>query len=351
LKKPGQPHLIPALQHQSAFAIAANGPVVYAEYMPKPRYRQVSIEDTPYYHCISRCVRRAFLCGADPVTGFDFEHRRQWIANRIKLLCSVFAVDLCAYAIMHNHYHIVIRINADEVKQWSDEEVAGRWMRVFSGDLLVRQYLMNADLTSAEHKYVTDRLLTWRNRLCDLSWFMRCLNEPIARMANSEDHCTGRFWEGRFKSQALLDDRALLACMAYVDLNPIRAAMAKTPEASDYTSIQERINHPKNASLAPFADQGNDCIPFNLKDYLELVDWGGREVKRNKRGHISADTPPILFRLKMDATPVLDYLAQDNVPTFGALGPVSMLRAFAKSVGCRFIKGHAFGDRLCPEQT
>lgn len=319
--------------------------------MPKPRYRQVSIEDTPYYHCISRCVRRAFLCGSDPVTGFNFEHRRQWIIDRIKLLCSVFAVDLCAYAIMHNHYHIVIRINADQVKQWSDEEVAKHWMRIFSGDLLIRQYLMNADLSKAELNYVADRLLTWRNRLCDLSWFMRCLNEPIARMANSEDHCSGRFWEGRFKSQALLGERALLACMAYVDLNPIRAAIAKTPEQSDYTSIQERINHPKNTCLAAFGDQGDGGIPFNLKDYLELVDWGGREVQRNKRGYIPATAPPILVRLRMDVAPVLEYLAKDDLTMFGALGPVSMLRAFAKSVGRKFIKGHVFGARLCPERA
>ena len=124
--------------------------------MPEPRYRQVSIEDTPYYHCISRCVRRAFLCGSDPVTGFNFEHRRQWIVDRIKLLSSVFAVDLCAYAVMSNHYHIVIRINADEVKQWSDEEVAKRWMQIFSGPLLMHQYLATADLTRAELKYVAD---------------------------------------------------------------------------------------------------------------------------------------------------------------------------------------------------
>jgi REP element-mobilizing transposase RayT len=318
--------------------------------MPKPRYRQVSIEDTPYYHCISRCVRRAFLCGEDPLSGFNFEHRRQWIVERIKLLCSVFVVDLCAYAIMSNHYHVVIRIDLEQVKSWSDEEVARRWLQVFTGPLLMHQYLGNADLTSTELEWVAELFASWRERLVDISWFMRCINEPIARIANREDHCTGRFWEGRFKSQALLDARAVLACMAYVDLNPIRAAMAKTPEQSDFSSIQERILHPEAHVLRPFAEQEADGIPFNLKDYLELVDWGGREIKQHKRGYIPAGAPPILARLRMDAAPVLDYLARDDLPGFGAMGPVSMLRSFAKSLGRRFIKGHAFGKRLCPER-
>lgn len=149
----------------------------------------------------------------------------------------------------------------------------------------------------------------------------------------------------------LLDDRALLACMAYVDLNPIRAAMATSPEQSDYTSVQERIVHPNNHGLAPFSEQGNDSIPFNLKDYLELVDWGGREVKRNKRGYIPASMPPILVRLNMKAAPVLKYLAKDDLPSTGALGPVSRLRAFAASVGRKFVKGHMLGRRLCPERV
>jgi len=317
--------------------------------MPEPRYRQVSVEDTPYYHCISRCVRRAFLCGSDSVTGFDFEHRRQWIVDRIKLMCSVFAIDLCAYAIMSNHYHIVVRINADEVKQWTDEEVAHRWMQIFTGPLLMHQYLTNASLSKVELKCIADLFVKWRERLGDLSWFMRCINEPIARMANAEDHCTGRFWEGRFKSQALLDERALLACMAYVDLNPIRAAMASAPEQSDYTSIQERIEHPDSSCLRPMADMTLNSLPINLKDYLELVDWGGREIKHNKRGYIPAKAPPILTRLKMNAAPVLNYLAKEDLPSLGALGPVHKLRVFAKSVGRKFIKGHVLGSRLCPQ--
>ena len=319
--------------------------------MPRPRYRQVSVESTPYYHCTSRCVRRAFLCGRDSQTGYDFEHRRQWIIDRIKLLCSVFSVDLCAYAIMSNHYHIVIRINSEQVAEWSDEEVAKRWLRIFTGPVLMHQYLGNADLSRAEHKQITELIVTWRKRLCDLSWFMRCINEPIARMANGEEHCTGRFWEGRFKSQALLDVRALLACMAYVDLNPIRAAMARTPEQSDYTSIQERIQQPDSEFLSKLDEKDVDAIPINLKDYLELVDWGGREIKHNKGGYIPDQVPPILARLKMDASPVLKYLVKEDLPGFGAMGPVSMLKAFAKSVGRSFVKGHAFGNRLCPERS
>ena len=319
--------------------------------MPQPRKRQVSLQDTPYYHCISRCVRRAFLCGKDVHTGFDFEHRRQWIVDRIKLLCSAFSVDLCAYAVMSNHYHLVVKINADATKHWSDEEVAKRWLQVFTGPVLMHRYLAGIELTSGELKCVADLIATWRERLADLSWFMRCLNEPIARMANAEDHCTGRFWEGRFKSQALLDARAVLACMAYVDLNPIRAAMATNPEESVYTSIQERIRQPDNGCLAPFSEQSDEGLPFSLKDYLELVDWSGREIKNHKRGYIPATTPTILRRLQMDAAPVLGYLAKNGLPSPSAIGPIVKLRAFAESVGRKFIKGHALGNRLCPAKV
>jgi putative transposase len=318
--------------------------------MPIPRHRLVSLDDTPYYHCISRCVRRAFLCGHDEISGFDFEHRRQWIVDRIKLLCTVFAVDLCAYAVMSNHYHIVVRIDATKTKNWSDREVAERWTTLFSKPNDIHRYLGGSTLSNYEQDRVADRISTWRCRLQDLSWFMRCLNEPIARMANKEDHCSGRFWEGRFKSQALLDERALLACMAYVDLNPLRAAMADSPEGSDFTSIQERIQHPDTSALRAFCDQSDDVgIPFSLTDYLELVDWAGREIKHGKKGFIAETQPPILMRLNMSSAPVLDYLrrTEDYMPV--ALGPVSQLRRFAHSVGRKFIKGMTLGQKLCPE--
>lgn len=319
--------------------------------MPTPRKRQVSLVDTPYYHCISRCVRRAFLCGKDPLTGFDFSHRRGWIVARMKILADIFAMELCAYAVMSNHYHVVIRVNVEQANAWSEREVAKQWLCLFSGPQLVQRWLAGLPLDQAERDRVAIYIETWRQRLFDLSWFMRCLNESIARMANAEDHCTGRFWEGRFKSQALLDERALLACMAYVDLNPIRAAMAKTPEQSDYTSIQERIEHPDTPHLMRFSHKLDDQhrIPFPLKDYLALVDWSGRAIRPNKKGHIPPDTPPILVRLGMVPGNLLDYLQTKPDTFICALGPVSRIRHMAHSLGLSFMRGISLAKELCPE--
>ena len=319
--------------------------------MPRPRKRQVSLTDTPYYHCVSRCVRRAFLCGKDPLTGFDFSHRRGWIVDRMKTLADTFAIDLCAYAVMSNHYHVVFKVAVDQSMQWSDQEVAKRWLRLFTGPMLVRSWMLGNKLTLAERDRVSEYIEVWRHRLADLSWFMRCLNESIARMANAEDRCSGRFWEGRFKSQALLDERALLACMAYVDLNPIRAAMVHTPEQSHYTSVKERIEDPQTPHLLAFSERTDDGrnIPFKLKDYLELVDWSGRAIRSDKKGFIPADTPPILLRLGMEPGTTLDYL-QNRPDTFHtALGPVSALRLMAHSLGLSFIRGVSLSKVLCPE--
>ena len=317
------------------------------------RSQQIDLLVTPYYHCINRCVRRAFLCGEDHLTGKSYEHRREWIANKIKALSETFAIDIAAYAVMSNHYHIVLRVDQERAKSWDSVEVINRWSEHFSIPVLVSRFLKGECSTSAEVKAVDKIIEEWRSRLHDISWFMRLLNEYIARESNREDGVTGRFWEGRFKSQALLDEQALIACMAYVDLNPVRADMAKTPEQSDYTSIQERIQKAMNkqaCTLLPFVNtakseaQEETAIPFELNDYISLVDWSGRAILQNKRGSIPENTPPILQRLGIDEKDWIKHIHyfERQFPTVA--GNIDKLRQLAKETSRRWIKGigHAF---------
>ena len=292
-------------------------------------------------HCTQRCIRRAYLCGQDAVTNKSFEHRREWVRDRMEFLSSVFAIDCLTFAVMHNHLHVVLRSRPDVVKSWSDQDVARRWLRLFPR----RREEDGSPCEPAEHELnalLRDKsvLAERRRRLSDISWWMRCLAEVIARRANREDECTGRFWEGRFKAQVLLDESSLLACAAYVDLNPIRAAIATTPETSDFTGVKARLDdmsqrsesarggthawersdrrrqsgwlcpleideRSDDAGLAP-CQSGRRCsqkgfLPISLVAYVALLDWTGRQIREDKAGSIPAELSPILERLQIDA--------------------------------------------------
>jgi REP element-mobilizing transposase RayT len=207
-----------------------------------PRHEIVAHDIVGLYHCIVRCVRRAFLCGQDPASGKNHDHRKEWIRLRLQELAAIFGIDVCGYAVMSNHFHIVLRVRPDLAQDWSDEEVALRWRLLFpprdeATGLQTEPGQHDLDIITSD----PERVAELRKRLVSLSWFMRCLNEPIARAANKEDKCSGRFWQGRFRSVALLDEAAVLACSVYVDLNPIRAGVAVTPEESEFTSAFDRI--------------------------------------------------------------------------------------------------------------
>ncbi|MDP2571924.1 transposase [Vibrio penaeicida] len=287
--------------------------------MTKARSQLISLDATPYYHCVSRCVRRSFLCGYDSEREQCYEHRRGWIEERLLQLSQVFCIDVCAYAIMSNHYHLVLHINIEREKSLSDQEICDRWLSFHTPPLLIQKWLKQDTLSEAEEVKIQEIIDTWRERLTSISWFMRLLNQFIATQANKEDSCTGHFWEGRFKSQALLDEQALTAAMAYVDLNPVRANMANTPEASEYTSVKARIQalkeHKTTAPcLHPFVGYPRKDIPtgipFRLMDYLELVDWTGRQIREDKRGSIHSSLPSILNRLGIDQTTWMNACTQ-----------------------------------------
>ena len=303
--------------------------------MTLARKQLISIEDTPYYHIVSRCVRRAFLCGKDKYSGRCYEHRRKMIVDKIKQLAEVFNIDICAYAVMSNHYHLVLKVNS--TKKWNEKQVLSYWSSLCTVIPLCKRFLDGEFLSKAELNMVYLKIDEYRQRLMSISWFMKLLNESIAKTANLEDKVKGHFWESRFKSQALLDERALLTCMAYVDLNPIRAAMAQTPEASDYTSIQERIKA-KQSTLLNLGFDKND-IPYTLGDYCDLVDYTGRVILANKRGFIPDELPPILQRLNLNPNTWLDELYQFKTKGHTAIGTIAQLKAFCKSVGKRWRSG------------
>jgi hypothetical protein len=263
---------------------------------------------------------------------------------------------------MSNHYHLVLHVDQGRARAWTAEQVIERWTRLFARPSLIERWQQGvcgvAEQEAAEH------LITqWRQRLCDVSWYMRCVNEYLARRANAEDRCTGRFWEGRFKSQALLDEAGLLTAMAYVDLNPIRAGIAATPEASDFTSIYARIQAfkrtqdqrlaaPAAAPSVPmiaFCDALPDqrpTIPFTFHDYLELVDWTGRATRDDKRGAIDQRLPEIMRRLNIQ-TEAWQRTMQPRGNVFGrALGQLDHLRLHAQTLGQSWVRGLRQAEQL-----
>ena len=248
--------------------------------MAQSRKSLISLQDTPYYHCISRCVRRSYLCGYDRSSNVSYEHRKAWVEKRLLFLSKVFAIDICAYAVMSNHVHVILCVNKNAALSWSINTVLKQWHQMHRGTILTRKYMKGELLNDSELETVKSTAEVYRKRLFDISWFMRNLNEFIARKANEEDNCTGRFWEGRFRSQALLTEKALLSCMAYVDLNPIRAGAATDLKNSLHTSIHKRLTSStsKNKSergLMPFKSQriskNQRGLNFTLHSYCALL--------------------------------------------------------------------------------
>jgi hypothetical protein len=352
-----------------------------------PAYARKDIVDETVvgvYHCVSRCVRRAFLCGTDDFSGRNFDHRKVWMQHRLEFLAAIFGLDVLGFSLMSNHLHVLLRNRPDVVAQWSDEEVARRWYRL-------HPLRRNADGTPAEPleselAFVAtgpERLATLRTRLASISWFMASLCEPMARRANREDGCTGRFFEGRYKSQRIADDAALLACSMYIDLNPVRAALAENPETSEFTAAFERIaarqqlagledatmsdegptamaSTARDGWLSPVPDAdvpgepsvaavSKHCgsrrasdrgfLSMTLDEYLELLDWTGRQVRADKRGAIPLHLAPILERLHINGDAWVDTIDQFGRLFRRAAGRVASMAALAAARGKRWFHG------------
>lgn len=312
--------------------------------MTVPRKEIFDAQEPAFYHCWSRCVRRAFLCGLDALTGKSFEHRRAWVELRLKYLVSVFAIDLAAYAVMSNHVHTVVRNRPDLSQSWSAEEVANRWRLLFPK----RRNKNGSPCSPSEDEIQAiveqpQLVRTYRQRLSSISWFHRCLNENIARRANKEDECTGRFWEGRFRSERLDTTAAIVACSVYVDLNPIRAGLTTNLEKSDFTSIKARVHRKtKRVSIksVPHLLSISDFSQNQLTEveYLKLVDETGRLVKKGK-GSIPTSTAPILNRLGIKPDNWLEMNINKPRLFKRVIGSVDALREAAKKMKKSWLHG------------
>jgi len=296
--------------------------------MTVARSQLVDVSVTRYYHCISRCVRRARLCGE------GFEHRKQWIEGRLEKLAGCFAVSVCGFAVMDNHLHVLVRLDVGGARSWSAEEVVRRWFVAYPPKTPLGKEIKITQALIDHHAKDAKRIELLRERLASLGWFMKALKEPLARMANKEDECKGTFWESRYKSIAILDEEALLATSAYIDLNPVAAGIAATPETSRHTSVRQRVRHVKARGkladlkaarsgsvagsraagdmeedlwLCPVEDrrrQGSTregmLEGFSLGSYLMLVDYTSR-LRRQGKARVSREVASIFDRLGSNA--------------------------------------------------
>ena len=309
-------------------------------------------------HLIGKTVRSCYLMGFDERSGKNFDHRKRWIEEKLKQLAANFGIDLLAFSCLSNHFHLLLRSRPDVVATWDDTQVALRWWQLCPSRKVKLEVdgqwiKVPAEPTEFELNAIRNnpaRLATIRRRLSDLSWWMRLLCQYIAMRANGEDgQGLGRFWQGRYKAVRILDEESLLACAAYIDLNPIRAGMAETLEQSDYTSVQRRVQAIKataldtdsivdfsasfeiaaedsasvprsDAFLAPVSiDERKDPLgPHPSRhgkrcsdkgflaivdaEYLQILDWLSRNRVAGKRGATPLSAPPVLERLGIEPT-------------------------------------------------
>jgi REP element-mobilizing transposase RayT len=301
-----------------------------------------------FVHVTTRCVRRAWLFGYDRLSNRRYDHRCGLIESRVRELAESFAVGVYAFAWMSNHFHLALAVRPDAVRAWSDDEVVDRWQRI---------YRSKCERANAERRaqMLADplRMLQIRERLASLSWFMKCLNEHVSRIANQEDQAHGHFWEARFKSQVLLDERALLAAMAYVDLNPIRAGIACNLMGSRNTSIRRRCKAVRgNPELAGalvrpiWGVAATTMPPVTVGEYIELVDDTGRQVRKDKRGAIPAGEPKALKKLGLSPDHWTRQVKGVGSGFWRVVGAAEAIEEKAVAMQQQFLRGIGFARAL-----
>ena len=328
------------------------------------------------YHCWARCVRRAFLWGQDQLTGQDYSHRRDWILTREEQLAGLFAIEVEFHAELSNHLHLMLRSRPDVARRWSAYEVARRYL---TATRIAK--CMTDELPLPHEKLIEQamrnkkRIQQMRRRLSKISWFMGILCENIARRANAEDGCHGKFFESRFKCRECADSHGMLICALYVDLNPIKAGEALSPRTARYTSAYQRIKAQDQRSGSPNRADGwlgeltlrgeslqdeaiayssrwgrraSDLglLPISFKDYLRLLEWTARQLRSGRLQNIPQDVEALLDRLKVNEEAWLDTFERYDQVFCHAVGTPVSLAKVAERMDRRCLKGTSACRRL-----
>jgi hypothetical protein len=341
-----------------------------------PRSEIVREGKAGVYHVWSRCVRRAFLCGIDPLTNKDYSHRRDWICDFQQRLAALFGIEVGFHAELSNHLHLLLRARPDVVKTWTDEEVIRRMMTVFrlvkSKDGQTIRELTDTEVAAAMSD--PERIVVLRKRISSVSSFMQALCEHIALRANREDDSSGSFWESRFRARSLENESAILVCGIYIDLNQIRAGETLTPEDSTHTSAYDRIEARKaqiagtttsgemradgwlceltldqrsetyvgaTSSQTPWRASDKGLLSIALEDYLELLDWTGRTVREDKKGAIPWHLTPILDRLGINQNLWTDLTTKFDSQFSHVVGTAAQVVDRAKQAGRQWYQKRA----------
>ena len=224
----------------------------------------IDTTETCFYHCMSRCIGQRFLLRKN---GNQANSRRAWIESWLLFLADTFAIDVLSYSIMENHTHTVLHINRPLADSWTASEVLTRRAQLGRIPKICEKYIDHQrrnQLEEIELALIFELVQKYRHELSDISKFMQRLNSYIAYKANKEDGRKGHFWEGRFKSQALMNEEAILACMTYVDLNPHRAGIASNLQDASFTSICHRLSASKNL-------EKTRMLPFRKITWLDFL--------------------------------------------------------------------------------
>ena len=346
-----------------------------------PRSQVFDRDAIGVYHCFNRIVRRSYLCGVDPHTGRDYSHRRDWLYQRLQRLAQYFAIDVLAYAILSNHYHLVLRNRPDLVAAMDDVAVVKAWLMICpksrqpdSGPPVPpTQAEIQAELKRPGH------VAELRQRLSNPSWQIRQLSQYMGIRCNDEDQITGHFWEARFGMTRLLDEAAVLACLAYVDLNPLHAHLTDCLEGYPHVSIGERLRTLDDQAidtagwLAPIAlseetsrrpvkvvnrlsreqlaaelqsqqDRLLGCLPMDLQQYAALLRWLATRDRKQPAGDGEdeprrAACPELLRQFRLDPREFADLVRGFGRRFCTAAGCPASLQREAERRGKRRLRG------------